>query len=107
PQVGHARGGGVGPRGSTGEAAEQRGFCLSGGCGGKPADQGEPGPISHQPDTERGRGVPRVGSGAPGGAGKETGAVHQSAPPCERRSTTAELLRLEAKSRAGSGRGEV
>ena len=60
PNGGRARCGGVGPRHSTDEPAEQRRATFGGGWGGKGAGQGEHRSVPHEPDTERGTSVPRT-----------------------------------------------
>ena len=53
PHGGHVRSGGVGPRNSTDEAAEQGRTTFGESGGGKGVAQGEHRTISHVPDTER------------------------------------------------------
>ena len=99
--AGHARAGGVGLRRSTDEPAEQRGAIFGGGWGGKGADQGEHRSVQHEPDTERGTSVPGIERCATSSQGKETGAVHCFAAPCERWSAPGQLLRLKRQAAPG------
>ena len=59
PHGGHVHSGGVGPRNSTDEAAEQSGATFGGGGGGKGVAQGKHRTISHVPDTERAKACAR------------------------------------------------
>src|SRR5215471_20435284 len=89
------------------EPAEQRGATFRGGRGGKGADRGEHGSITHASDTERNTHVPGVGRCATSSIGKEAGTVHRFAPPCDLESAPGKLLRSEAASLARSGRSDM
>src|SRR5205814_8655690 len=87
---------------STCEPAEQRSASFRGGWGGKGTDQGEHRSITQAPDTERERLVPGIARCATSSNSKEAGTVHRFTPPPQRRSSSRQLLRIEAASLAGS-----
>jgi hypothetical protein len=107
PHAGYARRGGVGLWCSTDEPAEQGRATAGGGWGGKTGDQGEHRAISHAPDTERGRCVPRVERCASTSKGEEAGKVHGAAASSDCRFAAGELLRLAAKGSTGHRWGDL
>src|SRR5215472_15378525 len=80
------------------EPAEQRGATFRGGRGGKGADRGEHGSITHASDTERNTYVPGVGRCATSSIGKEAGTVHRPAPSRDMEVAAGQLLRVKAAS---------
>src|SRR5215471_3037604 len=104
PQCGHAHSGGVGPRHTTDEPAEQRRELFSGGWGGKGVGQGEHRSVRHESDTERETSVPGIERCATSSKGKEAGTVHGIAAPGDGGSASGQLLRVEAESGTRSRR---
>src|SRR5208337_91716 len=78
-QVPRARPGGVVPRHSTDEAAEQRRGAVGGGGGGKAVDQGEHAPVQPVPDTEPGKWAKRAGACARSSTKEWEAEVHSPA----------------------------